>query len=182
MYAIDLLHEYTREVELGNCRDYRLLNLEQNDCYLIVKPGEGQQALQARFDKLAVVPAKHDRVLTINNRPIHYIALADDVTWFDFRGLCATPRSANDYIEIAMMFSTVFISDIHAMTEAHDDVAKRFIHLVDALYDHRVKLVVTAESPPGELYRGKRLAFAFERTVSRLTEMSSHHYLSLEHI
>jgi cell division protein ZapE len=182
MYAIDLLHEHTDEVEIGNSRDYRLINLEKNDCYQVVEPGQGQQVLLPRFEKLAIVSAKHDRVLTINNRPIHYIALADDLIWFDFRELCATPRSANDYIEIAKIHSTVFISDIHIMNEAHDDVAKRFIHLIDALYDHHVKLVVTAEAMPGQLYEGERLNFAFQRTISRLTEMGGHHYLSLAHI
>lgn len=182
MYAIDLLHRHTDEVELGNNQDYRLINLEENDCYQVVEPGQGQQLLQSRFDKLAVVPPKHNRALTINNRPVHYLALADDLVWFDFRDLCASYRSANDYIEIAKMHSTVFITDIHIMKEAHDDVAKRFIHLIDALYDHHVKLVLTAESQPAQLYSGKRLAFAFERTVSRLSEMGSHHYLSLAHI
>lgn len=176
--AIDLLHENTIEVELGNCQDYRLSYLEENDCFIIAQAGQGQRLLQERFKKLAVVHPKHDRVLTINNRPIHFIALADDLVWFDFRELCSTPRSSNDYIEIAKTYFTVFVSDIHAMTEDHDDVAKRFIHLVDALYDHHVKLVVTTESSPAGLYRGKRLTFAFERTVSRLTEMSSHHYFN----
>ena len=104
------------------------------------------------------------------------------MVWFDFRELCATYRSANDYIEIAKMCHTVFISDIHCMTEAHDDVAKRFIHLIDALYDHQVKLVATAEDTPTALYSGNRLAFAFERTISRLTEMGMQRYLSLPHI
>lgn len=182
MYAINLLHEHTNEVEIGSSRDYRLINMEKSNYYQVIKPGDGQQALQTRFDKLAVVPPKHDRVLTVNNRPIHYIAQADDLIWFDFRDLCATPRSANDYIEIAKIHSTVFLSDTHIMSEDHDDVAKRFIHLIDALYDHHVKLVVTAEARPEQLYNGKRLAFAFERTISRLTEMGSHHYLSLAHI
>lgn len=182
MYAIDLLHKHTREVELGDGTDYRLINLEENNCYQLAEPGQGQTVLQPRFEKLAVTPAKHDRVLTINNRAVHYIALADDLVWFDFRDLCATPRSANDYIEIAKMYHTVFISDIHVMNEGHDDVAKRFIHLVDALYDHHVKLVAVAEQQPAKLYTGKRLSFAFQRTISRLAEMGSHHYLALSHI
>ena len=182
LYAIDLLHKHTKEIDLGDGKDYRLINLQENESYRVVEPGEGRQLLDEQFEKMAVIPPKHNRALTINNRPIHYLALADDLVWFDFRDLCATPRSANDYIEIAKIYHTVFISDIHIMSEAHDDVAKRFIHLIDALYDHHVKLVVTAEALPDKLYIGKRLAFAFERTISRLTEMGGKHYLSLAHI
>lgn len=182
MYAIDLLHRYTYEIELSGEDDYRFISLEKNNNYQLAEPGTAHAELQARFDEMAVVPAKHERVLTINNRPIKYQAMADDLVWFDFKELCATYRSANDYIEIAKMCHTVFISDIFAMTEAHDDVAKRFIHLVDALYDHQVKMVATAEVLPGELYSGKRLAFAFERTVSRITEMGTQRYLLLPHL
>ena len=182
MVAIELLHRFTDEVELSGGKDYRFSTLEKNENYQVVEIGKGQDSLQACFEKMAVVPAKHNRALIINNRTIQYLALADDLVWFDFRELCATYRSANDYIEIAQMCTTVFISDIHCMTEAHDDVAKRFIHLIDALYDYQVKLVATAEALPSELYTGKRLAFAFERTVSRLTEMGTRRYLSLAHI
>ena len=182
IHAIELLHRFTKEVELGDGNDYRFSSLEKNETYQVADLGTGQTRLQVWFDKMAVVSPKHNRSITINNRPIEYIALADDLVWFDFRELCATYRSANDYIEIAKTCSTVFISDIHRMTDEHDNIAKRFIHLIDALYDHQVKLVATAEVLPSKLYTGKRLAFAFKRTSSRLTEMATNHYLSLEHI
>ncbi|MGD8484158.1 MAG: cell division protein ZapE [Thioalkalispiraceae bacterium] len=182
MSAIELLHEHTREVKLDDGPDYRLNTLEDNQSYQLVAEGEGKTCLKACFEQMATVPAKHNRALIINDRPIRYLAQAGDLIWFDFRDICATYRSANDYIEIARVCHTVFISDIHPMTEAHDDVAKRFIHLVDALYDHHVKLLVTARVEAAELYQGRRLAFAFQRTISRLNEMGTNRYLSLTHI
>lgn len=181
MYAIELLKMHTLEIDLGSHHDYRFDQLGNNEYYTVCTTGSGHDVLSTRFDQLAVIEPKHSRSLLINHRQIKYIALAEDLAWFDFRDLCATPRSANDYIEIAQLCHTVFISDIHVMTSAHDDVAKRFIHLVDALYDHRVKLIVTAEVEAGELYQGQRLAFAFERTISRLTEMGTSRYLSQAH-
>ena len=180
--AIDLLHHFTRAIELNGANDYRFNALEENENYQIVEIGKGENSLQGYFDKIVVVKPKHNRALIVNDRPIQYISLAGDLVWFDFRQLCATYRSANDYIEIAKMCNTVFISDVHGMTESHDDVAKRFIHLIDALYDHQVKLIITAEVAPAQLYSGKRLSFAFERTISRLTEMNSQRYMALPHI
>ena len=68
------------------------------------------------------------------------------------------------------------------MTESHDSVAKRFVHLIDTLYDHNVKLIVVAEAEADQIYAGRRMTFAFERTVSRLSEMSSNNYLALPHL
>ena len=75
----------------------------------------------------------------------------------------------------------MFVSDIPRLADAQDSAAKRFMHLVDALYDHRVKLILSAELPPADLYEGRLLQGAFERTISRLIEMGSEDYLALAH-
>jgi cell division protein ZapE len=79
------------------------------------------------------------------------------------------------------MFHTVCISNIPIMSDAEDSEAKRFMHLIDALYDHRVKLIVTAQAEANNLYHGSRMQNDFKRTISRLIEMGSHDYLALAH-
>ncbi len=97
-------------------------------------------------------------------------------------GGCEGPRSAADYIEIARCYGTLFLSGVPALGPAQDDAARRFVTLVDELYDRGVKLVVSAESDaPEGLYRGERLAFEFRRTASRLHEMRSRAYLAKPH-
>ncbi len=181
MPAIELLQQYVDEVDLESGTDFRLNRLMNDGTYQLVDASESDALLERRFNELAPVQPKHNRSLLINNRPIPYRAMADDVVWFDFQVLCNTPRAASDYIELACQFQTFFIGHLHVMGEGQDDVAKRFIHLIDALYDHNVKLIVTADVSPEKLYEGRRLAFAFERTSSRLFEMASRDYLARAH-
>lgn len=181
MFAIELLKQYTHEVDLQQGTDYRFRLLEASQKFYVAGPEEGDKLIAAAIEQMAPDTLKHDRQLTVNKRSIAYRALADDVIWFDFNALCNTPRSANDYIQIAQQFHTIYISNIFRMSEAHDSIAKRFVHLIDALYDHNVKLVAAAEVPPAELYAGGRIAFAFERAISRIAEMGSANYLALPH-
>ncbi len=92
------------------------------------------------------------------------------------------PRSADDYIALARQLHTVFLSDIPSFDAHNDDAARRFVSLIDELYDQRVKLVATAAAEPTALYRGERLAKEFERTSSRLIEMRSDGYLAQAHL
>jgi cell division protein ZapE len=101
--------------------------------------------------------------------------------WFDFRTLCGGPRSQNDYLEIATQFHTVLLSDVPQMPVRLASEARRFTWLVDVLYDRRVKLILSAQVAPEALYTEGPLVHEFARTVSRLSEMQSSEYLSLEH-
>ena len=102
--------------------------------------------------------------------------------WFSFAVLCDSARSQNDYVELAQEFHQVLLSDVPVFsTPQQDDAARRFIALVDELYDQGVKLIVSAAAPPGQLYRGERLRLQFQRTASRLVEMQSEAYLARPH-
>jgi cell division protein ZapE len=122
-----------------------------------------------------------DPSIEIEGRLIPVIRECGGVVWFDFMALCSGPRSQEDYIEIARDYQSVIVSDIPVLDSLHEDEARRFIALVDELYDRNVNLIVSAAAPPVELYRGDRLAFQFERTGSRLIEMQSQEYLAREH-
>jgi len=122
-----------------------------------------------------------DRSIEIEGRRIPVIRERGGVVWFDFMALCSGPRSQEDYIEIARDYQSVIVSDIPVFDSLHEDEARRFIALVDEMYDRNVNLIVSAAAPPVELYRGDRVAFQFERTASRLIEMQSEEYLAREH-
>ena len=134
-----------------------------------------------RFEAIAGSPGVEGGTLSIEGRPLTTRRVAADVVWFEFAAICDGPRSQSDYVEIARDFHTVLVSGVPRFDAASDNQARRFIALVDELYDRNVKLVVSAAAPPGELYRGERLQFEFERTRSRLVEMQSHDYLARPH-
>ena len=181
MSAISLLKDYTVEIDLEQGTDYRLLHLEKGGTYKLEKEKNNQVWLKEKFCELCPTTISYSEPLQIQNRTLNTIALSEDVVWFDFSELCDTPRAAQDYLEIAKQFHTVVVSNIPALVPARDSAAKRFMHLIDALYDHRVKLIATAEETPELLYQGNMLKGMFDRTVSRLIEMASHDYLALAH-
>jgi predicted ATPase len=130
------------------------------------------------WPRQAVDPANS---IEIEGRRIPVVCESGGVVWFDFMALCSGPRSQDDYIEIARDYQSVIVSDVPVLDALHEDEARRFIALVDELYDRNVNLIASAAAPPTELYRGDRVAFQFERTVSRLIEMQSEEYLAREH-
>lgn len=179
--AIDLLERHTRVLAVDSGTDYRLRDLTQTGTYL----GSGAAATPARLDalfsKLAAGAVRETGTVQLEERLLAIVYAAGTVIWFDFAVLCAGPRSQNDYIEIARSYQTVIVADVPQFDAQHDDEARRFIALVDELYDHSVKLVVSAAASAAELYRGERWAREFERTSSRLIEMQSAQYLAREH-
>ncbi len=181
--AIALLNKHTEVVNVDGGTDYRLRLLEQAELYHWPLDADADTSLMKSFESL--VPDIHEAVedtsINIEGRPIKARFVCEDVIWFDFLALCDGPRSQNDYIEIAMEYHEVLISDIPELTEKREDQARRFINLVDEFYDRSVKVIITAEKPIHELYSGQRLQFEFERTQSRLLEMQSHEYLSRPH-
>ena len=181
--AIELLKEHTQVMNVDGGNDYRLRLLEQAELYHCPL-GKGADAfLQERFQTLEPDHSRHrDRGnVLIEGRKIATVICADDVVWFEFKELCDGPRSQTDYIEIAREFHTVLLANVEQMGAGKDDMARRFINLVDEFYDRAVKLVVAAEVPIEDIYAGGRLDFEFERTRSRLQEMQSSEYLGREH-
>ena len=181
MEAIQLLNTHTTQVDLANGEDYRLSYLEKGETFLVTEYETNTDWLMGKFNDLAPTKVEREQYLTIHHRHIHALAVSDDIVWFDFSELCKTPRAAKDYLELAKLFHTVLVSNIPVLKAGNDSEAKRFMHLIDALYDHRVKLIATARARPEELYQGRLLKDSFDRTVSRLIEMSSHDYLMTPH-
>ena len=177
--AIALLKEKLEVINVDNGTDYRRRTLEALNLYHVPPGPAADQSMQAAFNALAEVHDE-DPVLHIEARKIHSRRKAGGVVWFDFKTLCGGPRSQNDYLEIASQFHTVFLSDVPQMSVRMASEARRFTWLVDVLYDRRVKLVMSAEVAPEALYTEGPMAHEFPRTASRLNEMQSQEFLSLE--
>ena len=179
--AIGLLEAHVDVLELDSGLDYRLRQLERAPTYLDSRAAETPAALERRFVALAGGEVARDATLQVEGRPLRARAVGADIAWFDFGELCEGPRSQNDYIELARLYGTLFITDVPQFTPADEDAARRFIMLIDELYDRGVKIVVSAAVRPTQLYRGERLQFEFERAASRLVEMQTQHYLAGGH-
>lgn len=181
--AIALLKQHTEIVNVDSGIDYRLRALEQAELYHWPLDAEAEQSLSRSFQSLLTehCTVKDDEVLLIENREIRARKTANDVAWFEFRELCDGPRSQNDYIELGKIFGAVLLANVEQMGVTKDDMARRFINLVDEFYDRNVKLIISAEVELKDLYTGGRLEFEFQRTLSRLLEMQSHEFLSRPH-
>jgi cell division protein ZapE len=180
--AIELLETHTEVVHIAGDLDYRLRLLERAGTYLAPDDAVARLTLAEFFDDSASSDIEEDRMLEINGRDIRACRAAKGIAWFEFADLCEGPRSQDDYIEIARWYPAVIVSGVPVLDETRDNEARRFIALVDEFYDRRVKLIVSAETEVGSLYTGRRLAFEFERTVSRLIEMQSTAYLAAPHL
>ena len=180
--AIDLIERHTKVVRLESGADYRLRALERARTWYSPLGPDADRGLAECFGALAPEDVVDHGTLTILGRSVSSVRHAEGIAWFDFETLCGGPRSVADYIEIARDFHSVILGGVPVLDDERRDPVRRFIHLVDELYERNVNLIVSAAAPPDGLYRGRRLAEPFERTRSRLVEMQSTDYLGREHI
>jgi len=176
--AIELLKEKMEVISVDNGTDYRHRTFEQVTMYHTPLGPQADAAMTEAFDRLAE-SRDEAPILQIEHREMKARRKAGGVVWFDFKQLCGGPRSQNDYLELATQFHTVLLSDVPQMSPRLASEARRFTWLVDVLYDRRVKLIMSAEVPPEELYTDGPLAHEFPRTASRLNEMQSTEFLAL---
>ena len=179
--AIALIEAHCEVVELASDHDWRLRALKQAPVYHTPPDAAAERSMRAIFCRVAHGAASTDVELRINDRPIPARMEADGAVWFEFDALCEGPRGVADYIEIARAYHTILVSNVPQFTPLTEDAARRFIELVDEVYDRGVNLVLSAAAPIVELYDGERLRAEFARTESRLIEMQSEDYLAREH-
>lgn len=178
--SIELLRRWLDVVEVEGGIDYRLRTLEQASVFHTPADAAAERAMARMFDAMASGPDEKP-TLVIEGRPMHAKRRAGSAIWFDFEALCEGPRSQRDYLELARRFAVMLVSGVPTMDRSRSDAARRFLWLVDILYDHRVKLVLSATAPAESLYVEGPNAGEFPRTVSRLIEMRSHEYMALAH-
>lgn len=180
--AIALLERHTRVVQIEGDTDYRLQLLRRDGTFLAPAGGAADATLDRYFHDIASSPPESRTTIEVAGRAIRTRKRAKGIAWFEFAELCEGPRSAADYIEIARRYPAVIVSGVPVLTAEHENAARRFISLVDELYDRRVKLILSAAAGLEGLYRGRKLAFEFQRTQSRLLEMQSPDYLHAAHL
>lgn len=177
--AIDLIKERMDIVNVDTGVDYRLRTLEQVRLYLTPLNEQTQEEMQEAFTRLAG-EAPQASTIELEQRQLPVLGCANEVVWFDFETLCVGPRSQNDYLDLASRFETILLSDVPKMAARDASAARRFTWLVDVLYDHNVKLIMSAEVQASELYTEGVMSEEFHRTESRLMEMQSKEYLDSE--
>ena len=179
--AIGLLERRCEVIELISATDYRLRALTRSPVYRAPLDAKSDAWLAQRWRELGGDASHMDAGIVVEGRRIPVRARSKGLCWFDFDALCEGPRGSADYIEIASEFHTLLVGGIPRMDALRDDAARRFVNLVDEIYDRHVNLVCTADAPPMALYAGERIAGAFERTASRLVEMQSTDYFTIGH-
>jgi cell division protein ZapE len=184
---IDLIERRMLVTAVDGPTDYRLQRLAGVKVWHVPNGPEATAALSRAFFQLTDYPVE-DRARVPSEeldvgggRTIHVPKSLKGVAVFSFKRLCGEPRGAADYLAIAQRFHTVIIVGIPVMGAEMRNEAARFVTLIDALYEHKVKLLAAADAEPSALYASGDGAFEFQRTISRLEEMRSAQYLAEGH-
>lgn len=177
--TIALLKEKLDILNVDAGIDYRHRALEQVQAYYTPLGAQADRALHEAYSAIADTADEDPRVI-VEERELKALRRAGGVIWFDFATLCGGPRSQNDYLELAMRFHTVILSNTPRMSAAQSSEARRFTWLIDVFYDHKVKLLMSAEVEPEKLYTQGVLSNEFHRTVSRIIEMQSREYMDAQ--
>ena len=176
---VAVLKQHAEVFELVGEQDYRLAFLSEDDIYVDTADPAAGSRIDAAWQRLLDGKKETPASLSVKGRTIAVPRAGNGAARFSFDDLLKRPLGAQDYLALARRFHTVIVENVPVMAEAERNEAKRFITLVDAFYDAGRRLVVSADAPANELYRGRSgtEAFEFERTASRLFEMRSKEYL-----
>jgi len=184
---IDLVESELEIVPLNGPSDYRLERLGGKPVWYVPNGPAATAALRDAFFRMTDYPVEDsahvpsEDIMLAGGRPLHVPKSLKGVAVFSFRRLCGEARGAADYLAIARRYHTLFLVGIPLLGPENRNEAARFVTLVDALYEHKVKLIAAADAPPDQLYVKGDGAFEFQRTASRLIEMQSEDYLAAGH-
>jgi cell division protein ZapE len=174
---IEHIKRRMKVIELAAAKDFRLAKLAGRQLYFTPSDVEAERNMRAVFERLTGQPRGEPAEIEIKGRKVAVREAAMGVARFEFSDLCVKPLGALDYLAIARTFHTVMISGIPKLSPQKKDEARRFVNLIDTLYDGGVCLIAAADADPHELYPEGDVAFLFERTASRLIEMRSAEYM-----
>lgn len=179
---IALIKRRLEVLVLDSARDYRRARIVEMPTWHMPLGGRADAAMDAAFRALTGQDHGSPTRLTLLGRSIEVPQAAEGVARFDFEDLCGKPLGPADYLAVATHFHTLLLDGIPRLGAENFDRAKRFITLVDALYEHRVKLVASAEASPDNIYERGENAAMFARTASRLHEMQSQDWRRRDHL
>jgi len=179
---IAILKQHLDVLVMTGNRDWRRQRLRGLPTWHVPADARAEQALNNAFNELAKGAKPRPERLRVMGHVLAVPQAAQGVARFDFDSLCGQPLGAGDYLALATHYQSLVLDRVPRLSPDNHDMARRFIVLIDALYDHRVKLVASADAAPDQLYQSGEGAQAFERTASRLEEMQSSDYLGLPHL
>ena len=179
---IALLKERLDVLELDGERDYRMQRLKDISLYHSPDGAASDGKMRDAFLRLSGGLEPLPNSLIVQGRRLDVPRQAGKVAWFDFEELCARPLGAADYIALATHYPVLLIDHVPQLSSAARDQARRFMTLIDELYEHRVTTVIAAAARPERLYPEGEGAIEFQRTVSRLHEMQSADYVARPHL
>ncbi|MGZ4981351.1 MAG: cell division protein ZapE [Methylobacter sp.] len=180
---VGLLQEKAKVIELVADQDYRLSHLHAlKTTYYHPLGQQAAEFIRQSYNELTNYAPMKPGTLEVLGRKVVLSAVHGNIALTSFDELCMHALGPADYLEIGNRFDIVILADIPKLTTEKCNEAKRFVTLIDALYEHKVKLICTAEVPAQELYTSGEGSFEFERTVSRLIDMQSESYLRIGHV
>jgi len=180
---VGLLQDKAKVIELVADQDYRLSHLHAlKTTYHYPLDEQAADFVRQSYDELTNFAPLKPGAVEVLGRKVELSAVHCNIALTSFDELCMHALGPADYLEIGKRFDIVILADIPKMTREKCNEAKRFVTLIDALYEHKVKLICSAEVPAQELYTSGEGSFEFERTVSRLIDMQSESYLRIEHV
>lgn len=180
---VDIVEARMDIVSLESPTDYRLRQLvAMQSTYAFPINESSDLFLLESWDALTHHGKSEELSLDVDGRVLRVFKHSNGCAWLTFDELCVRPLGSHDYIELARVCHTIFLQNIPRMTPEDRNEARRFVTLIDVLYEHKVKLICTANARVEELYPSGDGTFEFQRTVSRLIEMQSASYLALPHI
>jgi cell division protein ZapE len=178
---IRLLKQHLDLLVLDGDRDWRRFHLRSQRVWIVPADTAADRELDAAFERLTAGAKVGPDHLLVSGRTLAVPLASPHVARFDFAGLCGQPLGPGDYLALATHYTALVLDGVPALSPANHDEARRFITLIDTLYDHRVKLIASAAAQPDALYQRGEGAEAFQRTASRLQEMQTAEYRGLAH-
>ena len=175
--TIEHLNQYCHILHVDAGVDYRTEDKVAKTVFYTPSTHENIDCLHTwlKLNHHKVIEQKY---IEINGRTINTLYASKKSIWFKFHALCKTNRSRGDYIVLSERYQVIVISGLHVMNDQANDVTRRFISLVDVLYDNKTQLLISSDVDIDSLYEGEFLKFEFKRTMSRLYEMQTEHYLN----
>lgn len=172
MPSIDWMQNEMEILQLDGNYDFRTAQSSQSEKWLTPISDSNQTLFESRFSQLIAADNIHLSPITVNKRTVEVIKRSDNHIMLEFEVLCMQPRNADDYIKLAEKYQSLFIVINHEINREDRNTARRFITLVDVMYDTQTPMYVLSAVPYEEIYQGDDLAFEMQRTISRLTEQS----------
>ncbi len=179
---IDMITARCAVLELDAARDYRLERLEAARVWHAPLGAQATAEMDAAWLRLLGGDTERGEVLTVQGRRLAVERSGAGAARFSFEALCGRPLGAADYLALTRRFHTLMVEEAPILGPQRRNEAKRFVTLIDTLYEARTKLIISADAEPQHLYPAGDGAFEFERAASRLQEMRSHDYLAAERV